>query len=357
VDYKDREGQRRFQTFKLKRQADAALTKIQGELQAGTHTPQATSQTVREAAELWYKRCLAKNERATMRDYRRFLDSYILPELGRHKLSALTKPGVALFRDRLEDKTSKITARKVLIALKGILKEAELRGMVSQNVALGVTVEISDRDKERLEIGRGIPTKEEVKTLIEASTGRWRPFIVTLAFAGLRASEARGLTWDGVDLEKRTITIRQRADRFNEIGAPKSKAGRRTIPLGPMVTNVLKEWRLKLPTGKSNLVFPSQADTPLLHSNIVNLWFRPLQRKLGIVASDGNPRYGLHALRHFCASHWIDLEFQPKKIQEMMGHASVTMTYDRYGHLFPSPEADQAKLEKGELSILASYLG
>src|SRR5215469_8629758 len=75
VDYKDREGQRRFQTFKLKRQADAALTKIQGELQAGTHTPQATSQTVREAAELWYKRCLAKNERATMRDYRRFLDS------------------------------------------------------------------------------------------------------------------------------------------------------------------------------------------------------------------------------------------------------------------------------------------
>jgi integrase len=99
-------------------------------------------------------------------------------------------------------------------------------------------------------------------------------------------------------------------------------------------------------------VFPSQADTPLLHSNIVNLWFRPLQRKLGIVGSDHHPKYGLHALRHFCASHWIDLEFQPKKIQEMMGHASVTMTYDRYGHLFPSPEADQAKLEKGELSIL-----
>jgi integrase len=352
-DYRDAENRRRFETFLKKKDAEARLTDIRSELKLGIHTPSSDSLTVAEAAKIWLTAPRPRPlERATLRNYEDYVNRYIVPLLGRYKLSKLSTALIVGFRDAMLKRTSPVTTRKVLLALKGTLKEAKLRGLVAQNNALDVTVEIDDRDEELLEIGRGIPTKEEVRTLIDASTGRWRPFIHVLAFAGLRASEARGLTWDDVDLDASTITIRQRADRFNAIGRPKSKAGRRTIPLGPMVTNVLKEWRRRLPVGKSGLVFPSQADTPMLHSNIVNLWFRPLQKKVGIVDRDGRPKYGLHILRHFAASHWIDLEFQPKQIQTMMGHASITMTYDRYGHLFPSHEADQAKLAKGELSIL-----
>jgi integrase len=354
VDYKDAQGNRRFETFKLKRQADARLTVIQAELAKGVHTPTATSQTLKEAAERWYSLGLAKNERATQANYRHYLDAFILPTLGRHKLSALTKPGIFLFRDHLlQQGTSDATTNKVLIALKGILATAEQYGLVSQNVASRVTVGKSDRDKERLEIGRSIPTKDEIRGLIDAaSEGKWRTFLIVLSFCGLRASEARGLTWDAVDLDARTITIRQRADRYQQIGAPKSKAGQRDIPLGPLTANVLKQWRLRQKPTESGLVFPSQADTPLWHSAIVNDHWRPLQRKAGVVDGDGEPKYGLHALRHFAASHWIDLDFAPKKVQEMMGHSSIVITLDRYSHLFKNPEADQERLAKGELSIL-----
>jgi integrase len=360
VDYRDKAGVRRFETFKLKKHADARLTTILGELRLGTHTPNSASITMREAAESWYQEGEAgdtRRERATQRNYRHYLDAYILPMLGNHKLSALTTPGIVQFRDRLKDqfkdKTSLVTPRKILLVLKHILSKAQLEGLVGQNVAAPVNYKREQaRNKKRLEIGIDIPTKEEVRLMIDTAGGRWRPFLVVLAFCGLRASEIRGLKWDDVDLEKRTITIRQRADRWGTLGMPKSGASQRTIPLGQMVTNVLREWRLKCTKRESNLLFPSAADTPLVHSNIVNLMYRPLQRKAGIVNSEGNPKYELHKLRHFTASHWIDLAFAPKRVQEMMGHSSITMTFDRYGHLFPSLEADQAKLEKGELSIL-----
>lgn len=83
---------------------------------------------------------------------------------------------------------------------------------------------------------------------------------------------------------------------------------------------------------KAVLVFPNQNGRPLWHSGIVNEWWRPLQRKAGVVDSKGNPKYKFHSLRHFCASHWIELEFQPKQIQTMLGHASITMTYDTCFH-------------------------
>ena len=63
--------------------------------------------------------------------------------------------------------------------------------------------------------------------------GRWRPILQTAVFTGLRASELRGLRWEDVDLVKCELHVRQRADRYNQIGRPKSEAGERTVPLTP----------------------------------------------------------------------------------------------------------------------------
>lgn len=82
---------------------------------------------------------------------------------------------------------------------------------------------------------------------MEAATGRWRPFLVTALFTGMRASELRGLNWSNVDLDKGIIHVRQRADAWGTIGKPKSKAGNRDIPLVPMVINTLREWRAICP--------------------------------------------------------------------------------------------------------------
>ena len=65
--------------------------------------------------------------------------------------------------------------------------------------------------------------------MMEAATGRWRPFIITAIFSGMRASELRGLTWDNVDLDAGIIHVRQSADAWRRMGPPKSRAGSRDI--------------------------------------------------------------------------------------------------------------------------------
>ena len=136
-------------------------------------------------------------------------------------------------------------------------RESQRRGDVAQNVALGVSIGMDRRTKRKLKAGIDIPTPDEVKRLIDAAAGKWRALLITVVFTGLRASELRGLRWEDVDLKRGELHVRQRADRYNKIGAPKSHSGERTIPLGPMVVNTLREWRLACPKGNLDLVFPT----------------------------------------------------------------------------------------------------
>lgn len=120
--------------------------------------------------------------------------------------------------------------------------------------------------------------------------------------------------------------------------------------MAPMVANALKEWRLACPKGPLKLVFPNGNGNVESHANIANRGFYPLQRDLGMVQPDpiekddnGNPvmkaKYGMHTLRHFFASWVIERGFSPKRVQSLIGHSSIQMTFDVYGHLFPSLEA------------------
>jgi integrase len=88
-------------------------------------------------------------------------------------------------------------------------------------------------------------------------------------------------------------------------------------------------------------------------SNLAHRIWRPLQKEAGLIDAEGEPLFNFHALRHFTASLWIEMGFTPKRLQAMLGHSSVQMTFDRYGHLFPSPEDDHAKFAKGEIGLLA----
>ncbi len=221
---------------------------------------------------------------------------------------------------------------------------------------------MAKRHKRKIKVGVDLPTKDEARDILATVEGRWRPLLVTAIFTGLRASELRGLTWGHVKFEDREIQVRQRADRYNQIGSPKSHAGERDVPMSPMVVNALKEWKLACPKGDLDLVFPNGAGNIEGLSNIYRRGFGALQKKCGMVADtgredrDGNPimrpKYGMHALRHFCASWLIEQGFPPKRLQSILGHESMQMTFDTYGHLFPNPDDDHAKLAAGELSLV-----
>ena len=198
---------------------------------------------------------------------------HIVPRIGALKLAKLNRETVEKFRDALLRKDengkpvmSRALARKVLVSLKSLLK-ANNCGHVADDVAIGVDA----RSKRQLEIGRDIPTTAEIKRLIEAAApnAKLHALLLVAAFCGLRASELRGLRWSDVDLKAEEIHVRQRADRYSVIGAPKTKESRRTIPLSPDTALALKKWKLACPKGELDLVFPTSTGAIEHHANML----------------------------------------------------------------------------------------
>ncbi len=176
-------------------------------------------------------------------------------------------------------------------------------------------------------------------------------------FTGMRASELRGLRWDGVDFKHRTVTVSQRADRFGKIGSVKSGAGYRDIPIPDEVVKPLMEWKLRCPKGVENLVFPNGQGNIEFLSNIVKRFLAPVQVACDMLrnpeAEQPAGKYSMHSFRHFYASWLIDQGFSPKRVQDRMGHSSITVTLDIYGHLFPDTDSDREKFDAAATELLA----
>ena len=147
----------------------------------------------------------------------------------------------------------------------------------------------------------------------------------------LRASELRGLSWRQFEFKSATVTIDQRADAMGTIGAPKSQASRRSIPLPSSAILALKQWKLACPKTPADLVFPSIAGKVMSHRYMTLNLLHPLV---------GNDRVTLHDLRHAAASLWIEQRVEPKRVQTWLGHHSIQVTFDTYGHLFEAGERE-----------------
>jgi integrase len=267
-------------------------------------------------------------------------------------------PAGAEPHERFKQKRSLAMVRKILTTLGTILADMQERGLVATNAVHslrkgrkhGKEQQGERRKRGKLKVGADIPTREEIRDIIAHLSDRWRPILLTAIFTGLRASELRGLRWKNVDLRGAKLHVRERADRFLDIGQPKSEAGERTVPLPPMVVNVLRQHKLR---AKSDFVFPTDEGKPQHYANILHRGFEPAQIAAKVVDDKGKPKYALHALRHFYASWCINrrkdggLELPLKLVQERMGHSSITMTADVYGHLFPSND-DGTELKEAE---------
>jgi len=394
VDYVDQNRKRHLRTFNKKKQADAFAPTASVEVREGTHVSDNESVTVVEAGRQWIKTAVKNGlERTTVDQYRQHLDIHIAPYLGGVKLSRLTKSMVREFENKLRDGTpapgqSKAEPRtpaltkKILSSLGSILADAGEDDKVARNVVRdlrsrrhrGKARRAERRQKGKLQVGLDIPTTGEIKAMVAHLPDRWRPLLLTAIFSGLRASEIRGLRWHDVDLSKAELHVRQRADRYNVIGKPKSESGERTVPLPPVVVNALREWKIACPKGRADLVFPNGAGNIESHANIINRALIPVQMAAGVCSvvrdkdrkvvcdKDGEPvriaKYtGLHALRHFYASWCINrtvdggLGLPLKVVQERLGHSSIMMTSDVYGHLFPRGD-DGSELAEAERKLL-----
>jgi len=389
VDYFDAAGKRRLKTFRLKKDADAFAASAKVEIREGVHVADRDTVTVEAASKLWIASAKAAGlERSSVEDYERALRLHIIPFIGSLRLNVLNTARLRAYEDELRATgRSASMIKRVMTSVGTMLADAQERGLVVRNAAREMQARRGSkadrqqkRQKGRLKVGVDIPTREEVKALLAVAEGRWRPFVLTVTFSGLRASELRGLRWQDIDFERREIRVHQRADRFNDIGRPKSISGERTVPVPPIVINALREWKLACPRADSgklddagnpimilDLVFPTATGKVDNLNNILKRGIHPLWVKAGVTVDTGEidekrrpileAKYaGLHCLRHWFASWCINrredggLGLPPKVVQERMGHSTIAMTMDTYGHLFPRDD------DGSELAAAADFV-
>jgi integrase len=368
ITFVDRNGDRCQETFAQKKLADARYVEVKAGLKAGTHVAPSKSITVAEAGESWLKAAAANGlERSTVKSYREELNYHITPFIGRLKLSEVSPQVVRRLEDALreQNRSAAMVVRRVIGSLGASLGDAQEQGLTAHNAVRdlrrnrhrGKERNAEKRQKGKLKVGVDIPAPDEIRAIIDHANGRWRPFLITAIFTGLRVSELRGLRWADVNFTNNEINVRQRVDRFKQIGKPKSHAGERSVPFGRFVANTLKEWRLACPKGDLDLVFPSGSGQVENLSNIIRRGLHPAQVAGGVTV-DGRAKYpGMHSLRHFYASWCVNriedggLGLPPKVAQERLGHSTVAMTLDTYGHLFPRGD-DAEQIDAAELALL-----
>jgi integrase len=349
------------------------------------HVPDADSLTIKDAAHIWVGNAEADGcDRGTLKSYREIANKHILPVLGAKKLTRLTGPEVVAFKDALLKANSRAMTAKAIRHLSMIMGEAVRRGLVGQNVARGITVKRPRQDGKRQRLARRaeIPPIAHLKGLLDAADRlagedpRLPVMLRIVMLAGLRASELRGLAWPCANLgEAASLTVSQRADRWNDIGPPKSDAGYRSIPIGPRLARSLKTWKLRCPPSPLNLMFPAtrrdrrwscdRADLgygPIKQGALSELFLK-IQIEAGLAFDTGRvtakgqtiwkARYGWHDLRHVAASNWLNDGIDLKRLQTWIGHENIQLTIDVYGHLMADAKKDAALAAGAESALLA----
>lgn len=265
--------------------------------------------------------------------YGAFLDwawrLYIAPKLGGRQIGRLSRLDVEAWVAGVAEERRPATAAASFRVLRRILSAAETDGIVGRNVAQGVKVPRSPREEMRF------LSAPELAAIADAVPDRDRALVLLLGLGGLRIGEALALTVDDLDLLRRRVTVSKSATEVRgtvTIGPTKTDGSRRAVPIPAVVAEALATHLAAFPPGRDGLVFPDRDGGPMRRTNWRRRVWLPAVKRVGI--ADPLPR--VHDLRHSAAALAIQAEAHPKAIQSMLGHSSITVTLDRYGHMFPS---------------------
>jgi integrase len=309
---------------------------------------QSANATLAEYARDWLKRTESRVRPNTYACYRNSVEKHIIPALGRRKLGDVKVDDVADLIARLVAAGyAPETVRSVLTPLSRIFATAVRAGIAETNPVAGL--DKGERPKlERAEMR--VLDRAEIPALIDATPPDYRLLVELSIYTGLRQSEALGLTWQDLALAtpKPTLTVRMQLDRAFRRVAPKTKTARRVIPVPPTLAGHLREHRERaLALGQAapgDFVFRSADGGPMSHRDIVR---KGLDQAVEAASLDGagRPKLTWHCLRHTYASLLIAKRLPITYVSRRLGHATSTVTLDRYGHLWGAAEDDDLAIE------------
>lgn len=269
---------------------------------------------------------------SAVRSYEGALKTKVLPRIGHMRLSSISRNTVQDLVDELvAEGLAPSSVRNAILPVRAVFRRAVARDEVSINPTLRLELPADRRRRER------VARPAEATALLAALAPNDRAVWATAIYAGLRRGELRGLRWQDVDFEGRLIRVEQAWDRVDGPILPKSRSGVRTVPLPDVLRIELLGLRLLQGRSGSGLVFSATGkrpfDPPTLAARAKRHW-----------AELGLRPICLHECRHTFAALAIDAGINPKALSTYMGHASITITLDRYGHLFAGNEARSARL-------------
>lgn len=336
--YSARERRTLRKSFPSLAEAKAWRADAQAALRRGSLTA-APSATLEDAASAWVAgaRSGAIRNRSgdiykpsAVRGYEQALRLRVVPALGGVRLAELRRAELQAFVDRLlVDGHDPSTIRNTLLPVRAIFRRALARGEVAVNPTSGLELPAVRGRRDR------IASPQEAAALL-AALKQDRALWATAMYAGLRLGELLALEWSSVDFAAGAIHVRRSWDPQDGPIAPKSRAGVRTVPLAAVLRVHLAEHRLAV-SWADGLVFGRAPDVPFLAKT-------PNDRARRRWARVGMKSIGLHECRHTFASFMIAAGVNAKALSTYMGHSSVMITFDRYGHLMPGNEAEAAAL-------------
>jgi integrase len=370
--YSKRDGRKIRKTFPTRAAAKGWREDSRGAVKRGELRPPTTT-TVRQAAEVFMAGAKAKAipttsgddyKPATLRGYRVSLDKRILPALGNRRLSDVHRADVQELADRLTaEGLSASTVQNTLDPLRAIYRRAIRRDeSVTINPTKGLELRRPDGRRDR------IAGPAEATLLIDAAAEDERALWATAFYAGLRRGELRALRWKHIDLEARVIHVSRGWDAIEGEQDTKSAAGKRKVPiLDPLATALIAH---KTSTGRAGdaLVFGRTATDPFnpetVRRNALAAWgWKEVQnpdypdadkKTIHVKArKDALKPITLHEARHTCASLLIAAGVNAKALSVIMGHSTIAITFDTYGHLMPGGLDEAAAVTNAYLARLA----
>jgi len=340
--YSPRDGRkvrRTFSNFAEARswRADAKRQIDQGSLRAPSQL------MLREAARAWLAGAEAGEicnrsgqpyKPSTLRGYRQALEERVLPLIGGEKLSAITTSDLQVLVDRWQAEGHPAsTLRNTIKPLQAIYRRAKSRGGLPVNPT---------RD---LELPAPRPRQVEIVApdvaakLLMALPIEDRSVWATALYAGLRYGELRALRWGAVDVAGGKIEVRESWDAKAGGIEPKTRTSRRRVPMPAALRELILDRRLEDPAATDRaLVFGSGEDRPF-HAATLYRRADAAWKTAGLVE-----RLRLHQARHTYASFMIAAGVNAKALSQFMGHSSIKVTFDLYGHLMPGSEREAAGL-------------
>jgi integrase len=332
------EGPKRRALYgKTRKEVADKLTKALADRASG-YTFDAENMTAGEYLDRWLNDSDRDSVRtSTYERHEQIVRLHLKPVLGHVKLAKLTPAHVqGLYRDKLDSGLSPATVQKIHSVLHKALAQALKWNMIARNAA------------DAVKAPRPVPEEmrplspDEARKLIEAASGdKLEALYVLAVHTGMRQGELLALKWEDIDLNEGIIHIKRTLARSGgriALGEPKTKGSRRTVHLTGAAVEALRSHlerqledieRLGDLYRDHGLVFTSQVGTLINPTNLRRRSFAPLLERAGL------PKIRFHDLRHTCATLLLTRNVHPKYVQELLGHATVSITLDTYSHVIP----------------------